>query len=156
MLIAAFAPRTAALLEDLGFTPIVVDISEFEKLEGCVTRRACCCGPVVFAGPAVLLPPSRDRECAQDVRAQGLLGRVDDLQIGPPCRSAAVMSNGSTGAAGPPWPRSGPGLAPAGGPAAAETRVSVAGSPAGAAAITLRKKSSRYPRVRALGGLSHR
>ena len=37
VLIAASAPRTAELLEDLGFTPIVVDISEFEKLEGCVT-----------------------------------------------------------------------------------------------------------------------
>ena len=37
VLIAASAPRTVALLEDLGFTPIVVDISEFEKLEGCVT-----------------------------------------------------------------------------------------------------------------------
>ena len=37
VLIAASAPRTAALLEDLGFTPVVVDISEFEKLEGCVT-----------------------------------------------------------------------------------------------------------------------
>ena len=37
VLIAASAPRTAVLLEDLGFTPVVVDISEFEKLEGCVT-----------------------------------------------------------------------------------------------------------------------
>ena len=37
MLIAASAPRTAGLLADLGFTPVVVDISEFEKLEGCVT-----------------------------------------------------------------------------------------------------------------------
>jgi dimethylargininase len=37
VLISAAAPRTAALLEDLGFTPVVVDISEFEKLEGCVT-----------------------------------------------------------------------------------------------------------------------
>ena len=37
VLIAASAPQTAALLEDLGFTPVVVDISEFEKLEGCVT-----------------------------------------------------------------------------------------------------------------------
>ena len=37
VLIAASAPRTAGLLEDLGFTPVVVDISEFEKLEGCVT-----------------------------------------------------------------------------------------------------------------------
>ena len=37
VLIAASASRTAELLDDLGFTPIVVDISEFEKLEGCVT-----------------------------------------------------------------------------------------------------------------------
>jgi dimethylargininase len=37
VLIAASAPRTARFLEDLGFTPVVVDISEFEKLEGCVT-----------------------------------------------------------------------------------------------------------------------
>jgi len=37
VLIAASAPRTAGLLQDLGFTPVVVDITEFEKLEGCVT-----------------------------------------------------------------------------------------------------------------------
>jgi dimethylargininase len=37
VLIAASAPRTAGLLDDVGFTPVVVDISEFEKLEGCVT-----------------------------------------------------------------------------------------------------------------------
>jgi dimethylargininase len=37
VLIAASAPRTAELLDDLGFTPVVADISEFEKLEGCVT-----------------------------------------------------------------------------------------------------------------------
>ena len=37
VLIAASAPGTAELLEDLGFTPVVVEISEFEKLEGCVT-----------------------------------------------------------------------------------------------------------------------
>jgi dimethylargininase len=37
VLIAASAPRTAELLDELGFTPVVVDISEFEKLEGCVT-----------------------------------------------------------------------------------------------------------------------
>ncbi len=37
VLIAASAPRTAGLLEDLGFTPVIVDITEFEKLEGCVT-----------------------------------------------------------------------------------------------------------------------
>jgi dimethylargininase len=37
VLIAASAPRTTELLDDLGFAPVVVDISEFEKLEGCVT-----------------------------------------------------------------------------------------------------------------------
>ncbi|WP_422733183.1 dimethylargininase [Micromonospora sp. WMMD558] len=37
VLLAASAPRTAALVADLGFTPVVVDISEYEKLEGCVT-----------------------------------------------------------------------------------------------------------------------
>jgi dimethylargininase len=37
VLIAESAPRTAESLEDLGFTPVVVNISEFEKLEGCVT-----------------------------------------------------------------------------------------------------------------------
>ena len=37
VLIAASAPRTAQLLDDVGFIPVVVDISEFEKLEGCVT-----------------------------------------------------------------------------------------------------------------------
>ena len=37
VLIAASAPRTAEVLDDLGFAPVVVDISEFEKLEGCVT-----------------------------------------------------------------------------------------------------------------------
>jgi len=37
VLIAASAPRTANLLDDVGLTPVVVDISEFEKLEGCVT-----------------------------------------------------------------------------------------------------------------------
>jgi dimethylargininase len=37
VLIAASAPRTAAMIADLGFHPVVVDIGEFEKLEGCVT-----------------------------------------------------------------------------------------------------------------------
>jgi len=36
-LIAESAPRTAALLAELGFTTTTVGISEFEKLEGCVT-----------------------------------------------------------------------------------------------------------------------
>jgi dimethylargininase len=37
VLMAASAPRTAVLVADLGFAPVVVDISEYEKLEGCVT-----------------------------------------------------------------------------------------------------------------------
>ncbi|MES9524097.1 dimethylargininase [Streptomyces capoamus] len=37
LLMAASAPRTAELLADLGHEVVTVDISEFEKLEGCVT-----------------------------------------------------------------------------------------------------------------------
>lgn len=37
LLLAASAPATAELLADLGYEPVPVDISEFEKLEGCVT-----------------------------------------------------------------------------------------------------------------------
>ncbi|WP_339132686.1 dimethylargininase [Streptomyces sp. f51] len=37
VLMAASAPKTAELLADLGHEPVVVDIGEFEKLEGCVT-----------------------------------------------------------------------------------------------------------------------
>src|SRR6476659_9480654 len=37
LLMAASAPRSAELIADLGFTPVPVDISEFEKLEGCVS-----------------------------------------------------------------------------------------------------------------------
>jgi dimethylargininase len=37
LLMSASAPRTAELLADLGWTPVTVDISEYEKLEGCVT-----------------------------------------------------------------------------------------------------------------------
>ncbi|MET9973155.1 N(G),N(G)-dimethylarginine dimethylaminohydrolase, partial [Streptomyces sp. NPDC006356] len=36
-LMAESAPKTAELLADLGHEPVPVDISEFEKLEGCVT-----------------------------------------------------------------------------------------------------------------------
>jgi dimethylargininase len=43
---SASAPRTAEWLADLGFTPVVVDIGEFEKLEGCVT----CLSVLVPAG----------------------------------------------------------------------------------------------------------
>ncbi len=37
LLMAASAPRTAELFHDWGFDVIAVDISEFEKMEGCVT-----------------------------------------------------------------------------------------------------------------------
>jgi dimethylargininase len=37
VLMAASAPRSAALIVDLGYRVVTVDISEFEKLEGCVT-----------------------------------------------------------------------------------------------------------------------
>jgi dimethylargininase len=37
LLMAASAPKTAELFAGLGYEPIVVDISEYEKLEGCVT-----------------------------------------------------------------------------------------------------------------------
>jgi dimethylargininase len=37
VLIAASAPRTAELVAGLGYRPVVVDITEFERLEGCVT-----------------------------------------------------------------------------------------------------------------------
>lgn len=37
LLMAASAPRSAELLAGLGYTPIEVDISEYEKLDGCVT-----------------------------------------------------------------------------------------------------------------------
>jgi dimethylargininase len=37
VLMATSAPRTAEWVSDLGFDVVAVDISEFEKLEGCVT-----------------------------------------------------------------------------------------------------------------------
>jgi dimethylargininase len=37
VLMAASVPQSAALIESLGYRVVTVDISEFEKLEGCVT-----------------------------------------------------------------------------------------------------------------------
>jgi dimethylargininase len=37
ILLAASAPRTAELLAGMGYEPVVVDVSEFEKMEGSVT-----------------------------------------------------------------------------------------------------------------------
>jgi dimethylargininase len=56
VLMAESAPRTAAWLTDLGFDVVTVDISEFEKLEGCVT-----CLSVLIPGliPDASGPPPR-------------------------------------------------------------------------------------------------
>jgi dimethylargininase len=53
LLMSTSAPRTAGLLERRGYSPVLVDIGEFEKLEGCVT-----CLSVRLRGPdrAVLQP----------------------------------------------------------------------------------------------------
>ena len=37
LLMSAAAPQTAAILQARGYEPVLVDIGEFEKLEGCVT-----------------------------------------------------------------------------------------------------------------------
>ena len=37
LLMGANCPQTASLLSELGYEPVIVDIGEFEKLEGCVT-----------------------------------------------------------------------------------------------------------------------
>ena len=37
VLMATSVPESIALVEDLGYTVVAVDVSEFEKLEGCVT-----------------------------------------------------------------------------------------------------------------------
>lgn len=37
LIISASAPRTAAMLRDFGYTVTEVEISEYEKLEGCPT-----------------------------------------------------------------------------------------------------------------------
>jgi dimethylargininase len=37
VLVAASAPKSAEFFAEIGFEPVLVDISEFEKLEGCVT-----------------------------------------------------------------------------------------------------------------------
>jgi len=43
LLMAASAPRTAELLRSRGYDVVTVDISEFEKLEGCVTCLSVRC-----------------------------------------------------------------------------------------------------------------
>lgn len=53
VLMAASAPATAALLRTMGLEPVQVDISEFEKLEGCVTCLSVRLRPVFGAAPEV-------------------------------------------------------------------------------------------------------
>ena len=48
VLMSAAAPRTATIVEDRGYRVVRVDISEFEKLEGCVT----CLSVRLRGGPA--------------------------------------------------------------------------------------------------------
>jgi len=48
LLISSAAPRSAELLADLGYDVVPVDISEYEKLEGCVT----CLSVRLRAAPA--------------------------------------------------------------------------------------------------------
>jgi dimethylargininase len=50
VLIAASAPRTAELLDDWGFDVVVVDIGEFERMEGCVTCLSVLILPAVTPG----------------------------------------------------------------------------------------------------------
>jgi dimethylargininase len=52
VLIAASAPKTAAQLDDLGFFPVVVDISEYEKLEGCITCLSVLLPPTARSAPS--------------------------------------------------------------------------------------------------------
>ena len=46
IVMAASAPRSAELFDDMGFDVVTVDIGEFEKREGCVT-----CLSVLVADP---------------------------------------------------------------------------------------------------------
>ncbi len=48
LLMSSRAPRSADLVASLGYQPVLVDISEFEKLEGCVT----CLSVRLRAAPA--------------------------------------------------------------------------------------------------------
>jgi dimethylargininase len=48
VLMSSRAPRSADLIASLGYEPVLVDISEFEKLEGCVT----CLSVRLRAAPA--------------------------------------------------------------------------------------------------------
>lgn len=65
MLVAASAARTAEFIARWGYTPVVVDISEYERLEGSVTCLSVLIpsaasnsanSPTAIAGNTVLVP----------------------------------------------------------------------------------------------------
>jgi len=56
LLMSSSAPRSVELIADLGYSPVVVDISEFEKLEGCVT----CLSVRLRSDPAAWWVPAGD------------------------------------------------------------------------------------------------
>jgi dimethylargininase len=68
VLLAASAPRTAAMLADLGYSPVVVDIAEFEKLEGCVTCLSVLLPRPGLAGPGEAVSPAAVSPAAQSGR----------------------------------------------------------------------------------------
>ena len=87
VLIAASAPRTAALLAGEGLDVVTVDIGEFEKLEGCVTCLSVLVGHArrIGAAPAGG-PPVRSRECSEptveaDRRTLEALQRITDAAL---------------------------------------------------------------------------
>ena len=67
LLMSASAPESAAGFAGLGYTPVVVDISEFEKLEGCVT---CLSVRLRDGSPnrSARRPPHRDAPSASGER----------------------------------------------------------------------------------------
>jgi dimethylargininase len=51
VLMAADCPRTATIVGDLGYEPVTVDISEFQKLVGCVTCLSVRIRTLAGGGP---------------------------------------------------------------------------------------------------------
>ena len=73
LLMSSAAPRSAELVADLGYEPVLVDISEFEKLEGCVT-----CLSVRLRTPPVSERASKD-EVRGAERAAGERSREEEM-----------------------------------------------------------------------------
>ncbi len=64
LLMAASAPKSAALFDDWGFDVAAVDISEFEKMEGCVTCLSVLGATPAAEGARFSLDPRSPREGA--------------------------------------------------------------------------------------------